>query len=77
MNHLSPLLVILPGFRKKEFCFGAKFPVQKRKIHLCVLLTRSDKKCIGVVNWGINRGIVNVNLIHPSGWHGPASQPLK
>lgn len=76
MNHLSPLLIILPGFRKKEFCFRAKFPVHKRKLHLCVLLTRSDKNFIWMVNWGTNRWIVNVNLIHPSEWHGPALQPL-
>lgn len=54
MNHLSPLLVILPGSRKKDFCFGVQSLVQRGSSHLCLLLTRSDKNFIWMVNQGIN-----------------------
>lgn len=44
--------------------------------HSCLLLTRSDKNFIWMVNQGINRWIVNVTLLPHDGWHGPGSDSL-
>lgn len=70
----SWLFCLAPGRRNSVSAQGLLF--RRGSSHLCLLLTRSDKNFIWMVNQGINRWIVNVTLIQHNGWHGPGSESL-
>lgn len=67
MNHLSPLLVILPGSRKEDSSLEHCPLFRRGSSHLCPLLTRGDKIFILMANQGINRWIVTVDS-DPAQW---------
>lgn len=67
MNHLSPLLVVLPGSRKEDSSLEHCPLFRGGSSHLCLLLTRSDKIFILMANRGINRWIVTVDS-DPAQW---------
>lgn len=67
MNHLSPLLVILPGSRKEDSSLEHCPLFTRGSSHLCPLLTRGDKIFILMANQGINRWIVTVDS-DPAQW---------